>query len=197
MGAFDHLAGAPTIAKLASAPGGHIFGTFKPNLPLVPLWTADGNCRMGFTQQFNGYVRGPENTSFDMFQSSVRLGQIPGVPHDAAVTPEDYYDSMYLAAGGTSIFDRYVHLPEEHPAPAPPDAPPSANSDAATIAALNLQVAGLQGQVKTLQTSNNKARKLAQAFLDQYPARGGGSWVQLGKTSLPPIIDALATGASS
>lgn len=188
MGLFDQLDGARTVARLASAPNGQIYGTFHKLLPLVPLWQADGNCRMGFTQLFNGYVRGPENTSLDMLQSAVKLGQIPGVPVDVVVTPEDYYDSLYIMAGSTSIFDAYVHLPEEHPAQ--PPTPPASN-DAATIAALNLQVAGLQSQVKTIVAANNKARKLAQTLLDQYPARGGGSWVQLGKTSLPPIIDAL------
>lgn len=170
MGVFDNLAGAPTVQRLMSAPGGIDHGTFKPGRPFPPIWTADGDCRFGFTKFGNGYVRGPEGTSYDQFTTAVRAGQIPGVPVDAALVVQDYYDAMYIAATGgrTSLYDAYVR-PEDGGGDGDPCASVKAELKAAQDAQARAEdAAKMAGDaVWRAKTAAAKARKAM-------PGKGGG-----------------------
>lgn len=113
-GVFENLAGARTLARLFSAVGQKIYGTFNPQLPYPPLYSADGMNRYGFRQFYNGYVRGPEGTSLSQLQAAVDRGLLPGIHQNSAgayprLTLQDYYDSLYLqASNGSSFYDMYV-----------------------------------------------------------------------------------------
>ena len=177
MGVFDNLAGAPTVQRLMSAPGGVDHGTFKPGRPFPPIWTADGDCRMGFTKFGNGYVRGPEGTSYDQFVTAVRAGQFPGVPVDAALVIQDYYDAMYIAAAGgrTSLYDAYVK-PAEDGGGQPADPCAAVKAD---LAKANDRAAAADKALATVQAAAAKARKAM-------PNKGGGVYRNI-------LVDLLST----
>jgi hypothetical protein len=134
VGAFDHWKGLPTVARLASAPGGVITGTFDPALPQLPIQSATQPTRWGFREFFNGYVFGPEGTSRELLQAAVDAGKLAdigpngslGIKPGTVITALDFEDSRYLRApNGSSVYAFYVVASAvDPPAPPPPPPPP-------------------------------------------------------------------------
>lgn len=211
---FDYLAGSITLNKQTQSPTQRDYGTFNPSYPFPPLWSEDGKTRYGFRRWFNGYVRGPEGTSLYLLQAAVDAGMIPGVHQDSSgrypvLTAEDYYDSMYIAVGQTTLYDAYVRAVSSvdpgqpsFPPPAPPIIPvdpnpqpinptppidPCASVKAQLVnannetALLKHSIAALESESLVLDSTLNELDDVINALKFPPGNTGGVAWVALRK----------------